>query len=110
MPSFDNMNDGTTPKGIPKVAFTEHIDGKFNVTTTGEVPLPGAHLPFRSNRLCRVANCENRYRSPGYLCETHGGGQCQAEGCTKLHQGRQGLVDFFFCRFHRKKYGEVVST
>lgn len=115
IPAYD-MNEGgggggggATPKGIPNVAFVENRDGLFEVVPTGESPLPGAHLPFRSNRLCRVGSCENRYRSPGYLCETHGGGQCQAEGCIKLHQGRQGLADFFFCRFHRKRYGEITQ-
>ena len=75
----------------------------------GKVLVPGSDLPPRPNRLCRIANCKNRYRCPGYLCEAHGGGRCQAGGCKKLHQGKKGLPDFFFCRFHRKRYSELSA-
>lgn len=29
------------------------------------------------------------------------------EGCDKLHQGKQGLENLFFCRAHRKVYRDV---
>ena len=79
------------------------------IRRAANVPIPGNDLAFRSNRLCRQPECTNRYRSPGYLCELHGGGRCQAEGCIKLHQGRQGLPHFFFCRHHRKRYAQLTS-
>ena len=46
--------------------------------------LPGADLPACPHRICRVDDCEKRYRSPGYLCGRHGGGRCQATGCEKV--------------------------
>ena len=39
--------------------------------------------------------------------EQHGGGRCQVEGCDKLHQGKQGLENLFFCRAHRKVYRDT---
>lgn len=107
------LDDGQ--KYMPSVAFptddklSEVQEGGGRAVNKAKVLVPGADLPARPQRLCRIANCKNRYRSPGYLCEGHGGGRCQAQGCTKLHQGRKGLPDFFFCRFHRKRYGELTA-
>ncbi len=66
--------------------------------------LPGSEFAKRPHRLCRTPHCPNRYRTPGYLCETCGGGRCQVQGCDRLHQGKQGLEDLFFCRAHRNIY------
>jgi len=69
--------------------------------------LPGSLLEKRRNRSCRTPHCTNRYRTPGYLCEACGGGRCQARGCERLHQGKQGLSNLFFCRAHRNIYARL---
>lgn len=71
--------------------------------------LPGSLLEKRSNRSCRTPHCTNRYRAPGYLCEACGGGRCQVRGCERLHQGKQGLSNLFFCRAHRNIYARLLK-
>lgn len=50
----------------------------WHIDRTIAEELPGSTLPFKSNRSCRMKDCKKRYRPPGYLCEDHGGGRCQA--------------------------------
>ncbi|KAM3573010.1 hypothetical protein VYU27_005004 [Nannochloropsis oceanica] len=98
----------------PLKTVNRHSRRKYSMDPASFVIVPtpkillGSWFDKRPNRLCRTPGCRNRYRTPGYLCESCGGGKCQVKGCRRLHQGKQGLSDLFFCRAHRNVYAALM--